>query len=250
MSAAKTHTVWVTGSSRGIGLAVAEKFARKGHRVALHCVHRVETLTRETERLRATGLNVMQVTGDIASEADCFRMAHEIAAVFGPVEILVNNAGIALEEKLLTDCTAEELARVAMTDLVGPMLCAKAVVPHMVSDRAGSIVNIASYLGITGCSCETPYAAAKAGVIGFTKSLAAELAPSGVRVNAVAPGYIPTEMNAEFDEETVRAIANDIPLGRLGSAEEIAEAVYFLAMEETASFITGQTLAVDGGSSL
>lgn len=250
MSDVKKRTVWVTGSSRGIGRACAERFALAGHRVALHCVSRTDELEAVCGKLRERGCTVMKVTGDIANASDCSRMTKEIEARFGAVEILVNNAGIALNEKLLTDCTAEELSRLTAVDLLGPMFVSKAVIPKMVAKKAGAIVNIASYLGITGCSCEAPYAAAKAGVIGLTKSLAAELAPSGIRVNAVAPGYVPTEMNAEFDEETVRAIAGDIPLSRTGTAEEIAEAVYFLALEETASFITGQTLAVDGGSSL
>lgn len=248
--AARKLTVWVTGSSRGIGLAIARRFARAGHRVALHCKEREELLRKAVSSLESEGCSVLGVTGDIASGADVARMLGEIEARFGAVDALVNNAGVALTEKLLTDCTPEELRRVAEVDLIGPMLVSKAVIPGMVSRKAGAIVNVASYLGLTGCSCEAPYAAAKAGVIGLTKSLARELAPSGIRVNAVAPGYVPTEMNAEFSPDEVEAIRREIPLERLGTAEDIAEAVWFLAMNETAGFITGQTLAVDGGSSL
>lgn len=250
MSTETPKTVWVTGSSRGIGLAIAKRFAKAGHWVALHCEKRAALLCEAVSALEKEGCAVMGVTGDIASEADCARMLCEIEARFGHVEILVNNAGIALNEKLLTDCTFEELQRLIGVDLTGTMLVSKAVIPSMVTEKAGSIVNVSSYLGITGCSCEAPYAAAKAGVIGLTKSLAKELAPSGIRVNAVAPGYVPTEMNGEFTPDEVASIRAEIPLERLGSPEDIAEAVYFLALDETADFITGQCLAVDGGSSL
>lgn len=247
---ARKLTVWVTGSSRGIGLAIARRFARAGHRVALHCREREDLLREAVSSLESEGCPVTGVTGDVADAEDCARMVREIGATFGPVEVLVNNAGIALEEKLLTDCTPEELRRVTEVDLIGPMLVSKAVIPGMVSRKAGAIVNVASYLGLTGCSCEAPYAAAKAGVIGLTRSLAKELAPSGIRVNAVAPGYVPTEMNAEFSPDEVESIRREIPLERLGTAEDVAEAVYFLALRETAGFVTGQVLAVDGGSSL
>lgn len=243
-------TVLVTGSSRGIGLAIAKRFIEAGHRVVLHAEKRADLVEAAVAAYREKGYAAASVLGDIACEADCVRMVREAEACFGPVEVLINNAGIALNEKLLTDCSFEELARVTNVDLLGTMLLSKAVIPSMVARKAGSIVNISSYLGLTGCSCEAPYAAAKAGVIGLTKSLAKELAPSGIRVNAVAPGYVPTEMNAEFTPDEVEAIKEDIPLGRLGTAEDIAEAVYFLALDATAGFITGQVLAVDGGSSV
>lgn len=246
----KKQTVLVTGSSRGIGLAIARRFALSGHRVVLHAVQRREALGAAVKELAASGASVAAVMGDLRSAEDCARIVRGAVSAFGPVGVLVNNAGVALNEKLLTDCTPNELTDLTAVDLIGPMLMSREVIPAMVSRGEGSIVNVSSYLGITGCSCEAPYAAAKAGVIGLTRSLAAELAPSGIRVNAVAPGYVPTEMNGEFTADEVKAIAEAIPLGRLGAAEEIAEAVYFLALKETAGFITGQVLAVDGGSSL
>lgn len=244
------RTVWVTGSSRGIGRAIAEQFARNGFRVVLHCQERKELLNEVFGQLKSENCSVMCTVGDISSERDVARMFAEIKESFGTVDILVNNAGIALKEQLLTDCTAEEIDRILSVNCKGAMLCSKAVVPDMVSRKKGSIVNISSYLGITGCSCEAPYSASKAALIGLTKSLAKELAPSGIRVNAVAPGFVDTEMNREFTDEERLAIREDIPLERFGEAEDVANAVFFLALEKTAGFITGQVICVDGGSSL
>ena len=244
------RTVWVTGSSRGIGRAIAEQFARNGFRVVLHCLERTDLLNEVLEQLRSEGCSVMRVCGDVSSERDVERMYSEIKASFGTVDILVNNAGVALPEQLLTDCSAEQIDRILAVNCKGAMLCSKAVIPDMVSRKKGSIVNISSYLGLTGCSCEAPYSASKAALTGLTKSLAKELAPSGIRVNAVAPGFVDTEMNREFTEEERRAIRADIPLERFGGAEDVANAVFFLALEKTAGFITGQILSVDGGSSL
>ncbi|MBR5805095.1 MAG: 3-oxoacyl-ACP reductase FabG [Clostridia bacterium] len=244
------RTVWVTGSSRGIGRAVAEQFARNGFRVVLHCLERTDLLTEVTVQLRSQNRDVMYTCGDISSDSDVKRMYSEIKNEFGPVDILVNNAGIALPEQLLTDCSAEQIDRILSVNCKGAMLCSKAVIPDMVSRKKGSIVNISSYLGITGCSCEVPYSASKAALIGLTRSLALELAPSGIRVNAVAPGFVDTEMNREFTENERQDIRANIPLERFGETGDIANAVYFLALEETAGFITGQILCVDGGSSL
>ncbi len=244
------RTVWVTGSSRGIGRAIAEQFARNGFRVVLHCLERTDLLNEVFEQLRSENCAVMCTCGDISSDRDVKRMYAEIKEAFGTVDILVNNAGIALQEQLLTDCSAEQIDRILSVNCKGAMLCSKAVIPGMVSRKKGSIVNISSYLGITGCSCESVYAASKAAVIGLTKSLALELSPSGIRVNAVAPGFVDTEMNREFTEKEKRDIRADIPLERFGEAGDIANAVYFLALEETAGFVTGQVLCVDGGSSL
>ena len=242
-------TIWVTGSSRGIGLAIAERFALDGHRVVLHCKERVSALRAQLDTLRTRGCSVMGVCGDVSSAADVSRMLSEIHAYFGSVEGLVLNAGVALPQKLLTDCTAEEISRVIEVNTLGAMLTAQAVVPDMVAKKRGSIVCISSYFGVIGGSCEVPYSASKAALGGFTRALAKELAPSGVRVNCIAPGFVPTEMNAAFDAAAQDAIRRDIPLETLGRPEDIADAAQFLLLD-TARFITGQVLCVDGGSSL
>lgn len=242
-------TIWVTGSSRGIGFAIAERFALDGHRVVLHCRERVSALRAQLDTLRTRGCSVMGVCGDVSSAADVSRMLSEIHAYFGPVEGLVLNAGVALPQKLLTDCTAEEISRVLEVNTLGAMLTAQAVVPDMVAKKRGSIVCISSYFGVIGGSCEVPYSASKAALGGFTRALAKELAPSGVRVNCIAPGFVPTEMNAAFDAASQDAIRRDIPLETLGRPEDIADAAQFLLLD-TARFITGQVLCVDGGSSL
>ncbi|CCX42769.1 short-chain dehydrogenase/reductase SDR [Clostridium sp. CAG:1024] len=242
-------TIWVTGSSRGIGLAIAERFALDGHRVVLHCRERVSALRAQLDTLRTRGCSVMGVCGDVSSAADVSRMLSEIHAYFGPVEGLVLNAGVALPQKLLTDCTLAEISRVLEVNTLGAMLTAQAVVPDMVAKKRGSIVCISSYFGVIGGSCEVPYSASKAALGGFTRALAKELAPSGVRVNCIAPGFVPTEMNAAFDAASQDAIRRDIPLETLGRPEDIADAAQFLLLD-TARFITGQVLCVDGGSSL
>lgn len=242
-------TIWVTGSSRGIGFAIAERFALDGHRVVLHCRERVSALRAQLDTLRTRGCSVMGVCGDVSSAADVSRMLSEIHAYFGPVEGLVLNAGVALPQKLLTDCTAEEISRVLEVNTLGAMLTAQAVVPDMVAKKRGSIVCISSYFGVIGGSCEVPYSASKAALGGFTRALAKELAPSGVRVNCIAPGFVPTEMNAAFDAASQDAIRRDIPLETLGRPEDITDAAQFLLLD-TARFITGQVLCVDGGSSL
>ena len=242
-------TIWVTGSSRGIGFAIAERFALDGHRVVLHCRERVSALRAQLDTLRTRGCSVMGVCGDVSSAADVSRMLSEIHAYFGPVEGLVLNAGVALPQKLLTDCTLAEISRVLEVNTLGAMLTAQAVVPDMVAKKRGSIVCISSYFGVIGGSCEVPYSASKAALGGFTRALAKELAPSGVRVNCIAPGFVPTEMNAAFDAASQDAIRRDIPLETLGRPEDIADAAQFLLLD-TARFITGQVLCVDGGSSL
>ena len=244
------YTVFITGSSRGIGRAIAQKFALAGHRVVLHCRSRRDEAEALLSSIKEQGCSAMLVQGDIADASDVTRMFSEIQAHFGAVEILVNNAGIALPQQLLTDCSDAELDAVLDVNIKGALLCARAAIPTMVSKKRGSIVNISSYFGVIGGSCEVPYSASKAALVGMTRALAKELAPSGIRVNCVAPGFVPTEMNAAFDTAAQEELRLDIPLETLGRAEDIAEAVYFLALDETARFITGQTLCVDGGSSL
>ena len=240
------HTVLITGSSRGIGAGIARAFAEDGHRVALH-YHKNESAARTLlEELRAKGCSVALVQGDVSNEAEAGEIVRLAERAFGFVDVLVNNAGIALPTQLITDTSGADWSRVFGVNMDGMFFVTRAVLPGMVSNQRGSIVNISSMWGVTGGSCEVAYSASKAAVIGFTKSLAKEVAPSGIRVNCIAPGFVSTEMTAGLDAETVEAIREETPLLKLGMPEDIAAAVLFFALE-SASFITGQTLSVDGG---
>ncbi len=222
------HTVLVTGSSRGIGAAIARAFAREGHRVVLH-YHKNESAARTLlEELRSEGCSVALVQGDVSSEAEAGEIVRQAERAFGFVDVLVNNAGIALPNQLVTDTSAADWSRVFGVNMDGMFFVTRAVLPGMVSNQRGSIVNISSMWGVTGGSCEVAYSASKAAVIGFTKSLAKEVAPSGIRVNCVAPGFVSTEMTAGLDAETVEAIREETPLLKLGTPEDIAAVVLFL----------------------
>ena len=172
-------------------------------------------------------------------------MINDLHHAFGPVDVLVNNAGIA-EQKVFADITEQDWDRMFATNVKGMYLCAQAVLSDFLQKQSGAIVNLSSVWGITGASCEVHYSAAKAAVIGFTKALAKELAPSGVRVNCVAPGVIDTDMNAALAEEALAVLREETPLGAIGTPEQVAEAIYFLA-GEGAGFITGQVLSPNGG---
>lgn len=240
------HTVLVTGSSRGIGAGIARRFAEEGHRVAIHYREREDVARALFDELVAAGCSVMLVQGDITNEAQAKDIAARVRERFGFVDVLVNNVGIALPTQLVTDTTLSEWNRVLETNATGMFLVTNAVLPEMISKKRGSIVNVSSMWGIVGGSCEVAYSASKAAVIGYTKALAKEAAPSGVRVNCVAPGFVPTDMTAEFPAEAVNCICEETPLLRAGTPADIAAAVLFLASDD-ASFITGQVLSVDGG---
>jgi len=240
------HTVLVTGSSRGIGAGIARRFAQEGHRVAIH--YRAEEAQARAlyDELANAGYSVMLVSGDIARENEAKQIVSRVRERFGFIDVLVNNAGIALPTQLITDTTLADWNRVMETNVTGMFLVTNAVLPEMVSQKRGAIVNISSMWGVTGGSCEVAYSSSKAAVIGFTKSLAKEVAPSGIRVNCVAPGFVLTDMTRGFDEGVIAGICEETPLLRAGTPEDIASAVLFLASDE-ASFITGQVLSVDGG---
>lgn len=234
-------TALVTGGSRGIGAAVCRRLAEDGFRVVVHfnrSREKAEALVRElTEK---TGLPHLALPAELAERAQ----VEELFRLAGPVDVLVNNAGIA-QQKLFTDITEDDWRRMFAVDVDGVFRCCQCALPHMIHEQSGCIINIASIWGEIGASCEVHYSAAKAAVIGLTKALAKELGPSHIRVNCVSPGVIDTEMNAMFDKETMRDLCESTPLGRIGSPEDIAAAVSFLA-SDAASFITGQTLSVNG----
>jgi len=239
-------TALVTGASRGIGEKIAERFAQEGYAVAINynkSKNQAETLR---DKIRAQGGTAEVFCADVSDDKKVHSMVDEIVRKFGTIDVLINNAGIALKQGLFTDFSGDEIKRVFETDVYGIMNCSKAVVPLMVKNKRGKIVNISSIWGVCGGSCEVIYSSAKAAVIGFTKALSRELAPSGINVNCIAPGLIETDMNSHLSYAEIAAFCSDIPLGRVGSPWEIADAALFLASDK-ASYITGQTLIVDGG---
>lgn len=236
-------TALVTGASGGIGQAVARRLAADGYRVALNYLKNETGARKLAEELtRAYGpSSAVPVRADISDSAQ----VEELFRACGPVDLLVNNAGIA-QQKLFTDLTDRDWDDMFNVDVRGVFLCCRRALPDMIRNKSGCIVNISSMWGQVGASCEAHYSAAKAAVIGLTKALAKEEGPSGIRVNCVAPGVIATEMNAGFSEETMRELREETPLCRIGSPEDIADAVAFLASPQSC-FITGQVLGVSGG---
>ena len=239
-------TVLITGASRGIGRAAAVKFAHEGFCVAVNYRENAAAAEKALIELRNSGAECAAFRADISQEDDVRRMFDEVKSTLGEVDVLVNNAGIALPQGLFTDFSDRDCRRVFDTNVMGMMNCCRAAVPDFVRRHSGSIVNISSIWGICGGSCEVIYSAAKAAVIGFTKALAKELAPSGVRVNCVAPGFVNTEMNAHLSKADIDAFASEVPMMRICEPREVAESVFFLA-SGAADYITGQVLTVDGG---
>ena len=230
----------IVGGSRGIGAAMVRQFSAAGYRVAFtyaHAQDAAEALSKETGALAicANSENREEIDGALA----CFR------AEIGSLDVLINNAAIA-QIGLFTDMSDSEWETMRLINLDAPMYYAKRALPDMIAKKEGRIINISSMWGQVGASCEVAYSATKAALIGFTKALAKEVGPSGITVNAIAPGVIATEMNGALDGATLEALCEETPLGRLGTPDEIARAALFLASDD-ASFITGQTLGVNGG---
>ncbi len=239
------QTVLVTGSSRGIGRAIGETFAAQGHRVVFNCNKSTEAMNTLVARLQKEGLSVMGVQADVSDPVQVERMFKDISQNFGPVEVLVNNAGESFVG-LLTDMEPHQWQRLLAVNLTSAINCAYGAVPAMVAAQQGAIINISSVWGRVGASCEAVYSAAKGGMDAFTKALAKELAPSNIRVNAVACGVIETSMNQWLNTEEADELKKEIPLGCFGTMDEVAQTVAFLASEQ-AAYITGQIIGVDGG---
>ncbi len=237
-------TALITGSARGIGRACALRLARDGWRLALHYHQSAEPARALCAELRAGGCDAELFRADVSSRAEVLALRGAVHR-FGDPSLLVCNAGIAAQ-KLFTDITEEEWQRMIGTNLSGVFYCCQAFLPAMIAQKRGCIVNISSIWGIQGASCEVHYSAAKAGVIGLTRALAQEVGPSGVTVNCVAPGVTDTDMCAHLDGRTRAELRGQIPLGRLGTPEDIAESVAFLA-SPGASYLTGQVLSPNGG---
>lgn len=239
-------TVLVTGASRGIGRAIALEFAKQGWQVAINYNKSEKSVRDLCNEIRSLGASAKAFRADVSDETAVRAMMNEINEYFGGVDVLVNNAGIALKQGLFTDVCQDETQRIFDVNVFGMMNCCKAIIPDFVKKKSGKIINLSSVWGITGGSCEVVYSASKAAVIGFTKALSRELAPSGVCVNCVAPGFIDTDMNSHLSESDKELFAEEIPLNRIGTPEDVAKTIYFLA-SENADYITGQVLAVDGG---
>lgn len=233
--------VIITGGSRGIGEACVEKFLSEGNTVSFLYRSSDEKAFAIKEKYN----NVFCIKCDVTSETDIDDAFRRIFVDMGEPDVLVNNAGISYSG-LLQDMSLSDWKSVIDTNLTSMFLCSRKAIPSMIRKKSGSIINISSMWGVQGASCEVAYSASKAGVIGFTKALAMELAPSGIRVNAVAPGAIMTDMMKEYSESDINLISEETPLGRIGKASEVADAVYFLS-GENASFITGEVINVNGG---
>lgn len=242
------QTAIVTGGSRGIGRAVAVRLAKDGMNLVIN-YRGNSAAAEETERLcRELGAEVLLVQGDVSRAEDCEKLAAQAKEAFGRVDVLVNNAGIT-RDGLLARMTEEDFRAVLDVNLVGSWNMMKAVNRIMMKQRYGRIVNLSSVTGLMGNMGQTNYAAAKAGILGMTKSYAREVASRGITVNAVAPGFIDTDMTEAMPEGAKDKIVTEIPMGRTGKPEDVAEAVAFLTSEQ-AGYITGEVLRVDGGMAM
>lgn len=239
----KDKVVFVTGASRGIGNAIALAFAKRGARVAINATKK-DRLFEALEEIKIYSPNSIALVGDVADYNSCEKMLEEIKQKLGNVNVLVNNAGIA-HIGLFSCMKYEEIKRIVDVNLMGAMNCSHLVIEDMVREKSGSIINISSMWGNVGASCEAVYSASKGGLNLFTRALGKELAPSKVRVNAIACGVVDTEMNDTLAKEEKEALMEEIPMMRFAQPEEIAKTALFLASEE-ASYITAQIITMDG----
>lgn len=239
------QTVLVTGGSRGIGRAVALACAREGANVVINYAGNVKAASEVSEMIHEMGRKCLAVQADVSNSEDVDRLIAESLQAFSKIDVLVNNAGIT-RDGLLMRMKESDWDAVIETNLKGIYLCTKAVSKGMMKQRYGRIINMTSVVGVTGNTGQANYAAAKAGVIGFTKSMAKELASRNINVNAIAPGFIHSDMTAILPENVQQAMIDQIPLSRMGEPDEVAEAVVFLA-SKSSRYITGQVLHVDGG---
>lgn len=235
----------VTGGSRGIGRAIAEKFAKNGYNLVINYVSDNTNLDEIKEGFNKYGVEVLLEKADVSNFNECEKMVTSAIEKFGKIDTLVNNAGIT-RDNLLMRMKEEDFDKVISINLKGTFNLTKLVTPYMMKKREGRIVNISSVVGAMGNAGQSNYAASKAGIIGFTKSVAKELATRNILANCVAPGFIATDMTSVLNEKVKENISAQIPLKRMGTAEEIANAVYFLGGEDN-TYITGQTLNIDGG---
>ncbi len=234
-------SILITGASRGIGRACALRFAGAGFRVGINYLQSEQAARTLQDKIRMCGGCAELYCADVSDEA----AVGEMFSAFGHADVLINNAGVAWNG-LLSDMSLSQWEKVFAVNMRGTFLCAKAVLPQMISRKCGVILNVSSMWGRCGASCEVAYSASKAAVIGFTKALAKELGPSGIRVNCVAPGVIDTDMNADLSPRDMRELADETPLSRIGTCAEVADLLFYLASAQS-SFVTGQVIGVDGG---
>ena len=235
----------VTGASRGIGAVIARRLAEAGVKVGVNYLSSPESAEEVVSSIISAGGEALLVEGDVAQEEPAKSTIQQVVSHWGRIDILVNNAGIN-RDRLLLRMNTDDWDQVLQVDLRGAFLCTRFVMPHLIKQRSGRVVNISSVVGISGNPGQANYAAAKAGLIGFTKSVAREVASRNVTVNALAPGYITTGMVEKLSEDAREKILSRIPMGRFGVAEDVSEAVVFLC-SKGASYITGEVLTIDGG---
>lgn len=240
-----SKVVFITGGTRGIGKQIAITFAQNGYNIAINYREEKEELKDLKKEIEKNNVKCILVQGDVSNSEDCEKSVKKIIETYGKIDVLVNNAGIT-KDMLLLRMKEEDFKKVIDVNLYGTFNVTKSVIPYMMKAHSGRIINISSVVGIAGNAGQTNYAASKAGIIGFTKSLAKELASRGILVNAVAPGFIQTQMTEVLKEETKEEIKRSIPLKRMGTPQDVANVVKFLAEEES-SYITGQVIHVDGG---
>ena len=237
--------VLITGASRGIGKETAKVYAENGYDVAINYVSEKTDVEGIKKEFQDMGVKCLMIKADVSNEEDVNNMVEKVISEFGKIDVLVNNAGIT-KDTLLMRMSKEDFDKVIDINLKGTFLVTKAVSKYMMKKRCGSIINLASVVGVAGNSGQSNYSASKAGIIGFTKSIAKELASRNIRANAVAPGFIETDMTNVLKDEVKESIGNQIPLKRMGTAREVAEVIYFLGTEKS-SYITGQVINIDGG---
>lgn len=235
---------FITGASRGIGAAIAEKFASEGYHLAINGRNEERLLEKAKQLEQKYHIICLPFVGDISDKDFVENTLKEIEGKIGKLDVLVNNAGIS-HIGLITDMELEDWNRVMDTNLTSVFLCCKYAIPQMLQKQKGKIINISSVWGNVGASCEVAYSASKGGLNTFTKALGKELAPSNIQVNAISCGVIDTDMNACFSEEERTVLEEEIPMGRFGTPNEVAEMAYFLA--EAPEYLTGQIMTIDGG---
>ena len=238
-------TALITGATRGIGKQIAITLAQAGYDIAINYRKENEDLKNTKQEIEQTGAKCLTLQGDVSNYEDCEKIAKEIIEEYGIIDVLVNNAGIT-KDTLLMRMKKEDFEDVININLVGTFNMTKNIIPYMMKNRTGRIINISSVVGISGNAGQANYAASKAGIIGFTKSLAKEVGSRNILVNSIAPGFIETAMTDVLKEEIKEEISKTIPLKRMGKAQDVANVVKFLASEES-SYITGQVIHVDGG---